>query len=77
MAHLDPRQMAMVQSPTAQREQMAMQQTFANVQFASNLVMSNVLIEDKTDSGVALREAAKQVLITYFANLQQETNAAA
>jgi hypothetical protein len=80
---LDPRAalhgaggMAMVQSPTAQREAMQIQMTFANIQIAQNLVMSQFLFEDEK-SGDAdakeLRTAAKTMLKNYLAGLQTGT----
>jgi hypothetical protein len=79
---LDPRLLAqmgaggqpvMMQSPTAQREAMQIQMTFANIQIAQNLVMSQFLFEDEK-SGDAdakeLRTAAKTMLKNYLAGLQ-------
>jgi hypothetical protein len=68
--------LAMVQSPTAQREAMQIQMTFANIQIAQNLVMSQFLFEDEKRGDAdakELRTAAKTMLKNYLAGLQTGT----
>jgi hypothetical protein len=82
---IDPRVLAqiggggqpvMMQSPTAQREAMQIQMTFANVQIAQNIVMSQYLFQDEKDGAVdakELRAVAKEMILAYLKGLTAGT----